>query len=80
MDDKTEVLEAVVKEAVDLVPKQSNPSLWFFFFFFFETLSEDYFICIEFCFLVHLLSGVGISGGFVWNFHFVWHFLLLGLG
>ena len=35
MDDKTEVLEAVVKEAVDLVPKQSNPSLWFFFFFFF---------------------------------------------
>ena len=35
MDDKTEVLEAVVKEAVDLVPKQSNPPLWFFFFFFF---------------------------------------------
>ena len=38
MDDKTEVLEAVVKEAVDLVPKQSNPSLWFFFFFFFLKL------------------------------------------
>lgn len=77
MDDKTEVLEAVVKEAVDLVPKQSNPPLCFFFFF--ETLSENYFICIEFFFLVHLLSGVGISGGFVWNFHFVWFFLLLGL-
>ena len=33
MAEKAEVLEAVVKEAVDLVPKQSNPPLCFFFFF-----------------------------------------------
>ena len=68
------------KRSCGLGTKTEQPISLVFFFFFFETLSEDYFICIEFCFLVHLLSGVGISGGFVWNFHFVWHFLLLGLG
>jgi hypothetical protein len=59
MAEKAEVLEAVVKEAVDLVPKQSNPPLCFFFFFF----SEDYFLCFGFFFLVLFLSGFLISGG-----------------
>ena len=58
MAEKAEVLEAVVKEAVDLVPKQSNPPLCFFFFF-----SEDYFLCFGFFFLVLFLSGFLISGG-----------------
>lgn len=33
MDDKAEALEVVLKEAVDLVPKQSNPSLSFQYYF-----------------------------------------------
>ena len=85
MDNKEEVLEAVLKEAVDLVTKQSSLSVPFFYY------SENYFLfflgvfAFGFCVLVIFLSGFfGFLVGWWWiwtlfaaSFLFIYLFFFL---
>jgi hypothetical protein len=77
MDNKEEVLEAVLKEAVDLVTKQSSLSVSFFYY------SENYFLffwvfLLEFCVFSDFPFWVfWVSGRLVMNMNSICCFLLL---